>query len=167
MRGLIFQFCFLIITLLTLFSCDSSGVFDEYKQIPQSKWHKDSLIIFEVPVNDTVLNYNLFLNIRNEVNYPYSNLWLFIEIFQPGGMAVKDTFELILADPSGKWLGKGLSGIRSRKVIYRRNIFFPLSGSYFVKIGHGMRPDILKGIHDVGVRIEKINPDKRQSVINK
>ncbi|NLO03116.1 MAG: gliding motility lipoprotein GldH [Bacteroidales bacterium] len=140
-------------------SCDSTRVYDEYKQVTRSEWHKDSLVVFEVPVNDTVLNYNLFLNIRNEVNYPYSNLWLFVEIVQPDGMAVKDTFELILADPSGKWLGKGLSGIRSRRAIYRRNVFFPLSGNYLIKIRHGMRPEMLKGIHDVGVRIERASMD--------
>jgi gliding motility-associated lipoprotein GldH len=158
MRGFICQIGILAIIVSVIFSCDSSRVYDEYRQVARSQWHKDSLFIFEVPVKDTVILYNLFLNIRNEVNYPYSNLWLFIEICQPDGIAVKDTFELILADPSGKWLGKGLSGIRSRQVVYRRNVYFPAAGNYFIKVSHGMRPEILMGIHDIGVRIEKVNP---------
>ena len=34
------------------------------------------------------------LMFRNEIDYNYSNLWLFIEIVKPGGEAVKDTFEV-------------------------------------------------------------------------
>jgi len=159
MRGFICQFAIFTILAGIIFSCDSSRMYDQYEQVEGSQWHKDSLVIFEVPVEDTVINYNMFLNIRNEVNYQYSNLWLFIEIFQPDGSAVKDTFEIILADPSGKWLGKGLSGIRSSRTVYRRNVYFPSSGIYIIKIGHGMRPEVLKGIHDVGVRIEKAHPE--------
>jgi gliding motility-associated lipoprotein GldH len=159
MRGFILQFGILILLISIFFSCDNSRVYDEYKQVARSQWHKDSIFVFEIPVNDKTLYYDLCVNVRNEVNYPYSNLWLFIEILQPGGVAVKDTFEIILADPSGKWRGKGLSGIRSLRTVYRRNVFFPSQGNYLIKIRHGMRPEILKGIHDIGVRIEKINPD--------
>jgi gliding motility-associated lipoprotein GldH len=159
MRGFIFQFGILLFAVSIFFSCDNSRVYDEYKQVARSQWHKDSLFVFEISVNDTLLHYDLYVNVRNEVNYPYSNLWLFIEILQPDGVAVKDTFEISLADPSGKWRGKGLSGIRSLRTVYRRNVFFPSTGNYFIKIRHGMRPEILKGIHDIGVRIEKIDPD--------
>lgn len=159
MRGFVCQFVISAIITGIIFSCDSNRVYDEYKQVARSQWHKDSLFVFEFPVTDTVMHYNMFLNIRNEVKYQYSNLWLFVEIFQPGGMAVKDTFEIILADTSGKWLGKGLSGVRSHRTVYRRKVYFPSSGSYIIKIGHGMRPEVLKGIHDVGVRIEKVHPE--------
>ncbi len=139
------------------YSCDNTVVYEMYKPVDSLKWHKDSLFSFNVPIHDTIPNYNLLINIRNEVNYPYSNLWLFIEIFQPDGVSVKDTFEVILADPAGKWLGEGLSGIKTRQVFYRRNVFFPSSGEYIIKIQHGMRPEILKGIHDVGFRVEKVS----------
>jgi gliding motility-associated lipoprotein GldH len=143
--------------LLVLFSaCDRNQVFDDFRTIPNSGWHKDSLMFFDFKVADTKSNNNLFLKIRNSVNYEYSNVWLFIEILQPDGRSVKDTFEITLADPTGKWLGEGISDLKTRETVYRRNVYFPVSGNYQVKIQQGMRQENLTGIHDIGFRIEKL-----------
>lgn len=142
--------------VLLLAACDTNRVFDQYKPIEDAVWHKDSLVNFDVPVKDTTQNHNLLINVRNDVNYRYSNLWLFVTIEQPGGTTVKDTFEMVLADPSGKWLGEGFGGLKNRKVIYRRNVFFPHSGNYSISLQQGMRNDELEGISDVGVRLEKV-----------
>lgn len=144
---------FLMIT--GIISCDNKRVFDRYQTIGDGLWHKDSVLVFDIPVTDTVGKNNILFNIRNDVDYNYSNLWLFVEIEQPGGFALKDTFELALAEPSGKWLGEGFGKLKTRQVMYRRDVFFPNSGQYRVKIKQGMRDDLLPGIHEVGVRIEK------------
>ena len=68
----------------------------------------------------------------------------------------EDKFEITLADPAGKWLGGGFGGLKTREVIFRRNVFFPVSGNYKITIQQGMREDVLTGISDVGVRIEKL-----------
>jgi len=146
-----------IITGLGFTSCDKTVVFDKYKAIPKTGWHKDSIVVFNIPVEDTLQSYNLLINIRNKTSYNFSNLWLFIEILQPDGEMLTDTFEIALADPSGKWLGDGIGGLKTRKAVFRRNVTLPVSGEYTVKLLHGMREDVLKGIHDVGFRIEKVN----------
>ena len=107
------------------------------------------------PVHDTLQNNNLYINVRNDIKYKYSNLWLFIEIDQPGNNSVTDTFEITLADPSGKWLGEGFGGIKNRQVIFKRNVYFPVSGEYKINIRQGMRENVLKGITDIGIRVEK------------
>lgn len=148
----------LIISLFgALWACDTSRVFDTYHAISDQTWHKDSLVTFHLNIEDTIQNHDLYVNIRNDMNYGYSNLWLFLEIEQPGGSALRDTFEIVLADPSGKWLGKGLGGLKTRETIYRRNVYFPVSGNYKVNVQHGMRNDLLDGICDVGFRVERIN----------
>jgi len=150
-------FFIVIFAGIILTSCDKTVVFDKYRAIPETGWHKDSLVVFNIPVEDTLQNHNLLINIRNETSYNYSNIWLFVEILQPNGEMLKDTFEIALADPSGEWLGEGIGGLKTRETIFRRNVKLPVSGKYTVKIQHGMRQDVLKGIHDVGFRIEKIN----------
>lgn len=143
--------------LIVISACDTSRVFEEYQTVNKAGWHKDSLVVFDIPVADTIQNHNLYINIRNDINYGYSNLWLFVTIENPGGLAVKDTFEMVLADPSGRWLGEGFGGLKNRQVIYRGNVFFPNSGDYKISVQHGMREEILKGISDVGFRVEKMN----------
>jgi gliding motility-associated lipoprotein GldH len=112
MKKLFILFSLFGIILAGFTSCDSARVFDKYHEISDSEWHKDSLVVFKIPVNDTLNTHNLLLQIRNETNYKYSNLWLFVEIEQPGGEVLRDTFEIVVADPSGRWLGKGFGGLK-------------------------------------------------------
>jgi len=142
--------------MVGVFACQPNLVFEQYQTIQQKSWDKDSVLVFTVPIADTVQNHNFFINVRNDVKYQYSNLWLFITIEQPDGKTIEDKFEIALADPSGRWLGEGFGGLKTREAVYRRNVFFPKSGDYKVSIQQGMREDRLKGISDVGIRIEKV-----------
>ena len=153
-----FTYILVVAVLAGFASCDSRQVFDKYLEIDNSTWHKDSLVTFKVPVSDTLENHNLLIQLRNETSYRFSNLWLFIRITEPNGRVEKDTFEIVLADPSGRWLGDGFGGLKTRQSTYRRNVTFPASGEFEISIGHGMRDELLKGIHDVGFRVEKVSP---------
>ena len=151
-------FCQLLLiasVLIVITGCDQNRVFEKYKSIPESGWNKDSLISFDIPVESTTQNHNLYINVRNEITYSYSNLWLFIEIVQPDGKALKDTCEITLALPTGKWLGKGFGGLKTVQSIYKRNVYFPEIGHYKINIQQGMREANLKGISDIGLRVEK------------
>ena len=148
----------ILLLLAGMTACDSGRVFDQYQEIPGSVWHKDSVVVFRIPVDDTLNNHNLYIQLRNETSYRFSNIWLFIEIVQPGGETMRDTFEVVLAEPSGKWLGDGFGGLKTRQAIYRRDVYFPVSGDFTVSIQHGMREEMLGGIHDVGFRVEKASP---------
>lgn len=145
--------CFL---LITIFACNSSGVFSEYKTIPRAMWNRDSLLVFNIPVSDTLQNHNLYVDVRNDIDYKYSNLWLFIEINQPGdAKPVIDTFEITLADPKGKWLGEGFGGVKTSEILFKQNVYFPVSGDYEIQIKQAMRGKILRGITEIGFRVEK------------
>ena len=155
MKSILFQIFTIISIFVLITSCDNNALFDKFEPIPDSKWHKDSAVVFTIPVNDTLPAHNLLFNVRNEMDYNYSNLWLFIEIAGPGGVTEKDTFEITLAGPSGKWLGEGFGSLKTRQTMYRRGYHFPEPGEYRIKIRHGMRQDVLTGISDVGFRVEK------------
>ncbi len=155
MKQLNFYPIFIVFFIVTFVSCTNKGVFNEFKAVPKSGWSKDSLMVFNIPVTDTLHNNNMYINVRNSISYSYSNLWLFVEIVQPGGEALKDTFEISLADPAGKWLGQGMGGVKTCEVVYRRDVYFPVAGTYKVKIQQGMRENNLEGISDIGVRVEK------------
>ena len=151
----IFQFIILLGTMAVYSACNPNLVFEQYQPVKNRNWDKDSVLVFTIPVSDTTDNHNIYINVRNDIDYAYSNIWLFINIEQPNGTSLEDKFEITLADPAGKWLGKGFGGLKTREVLFRRNVFFPMSGNYKITIQQGMREDVLTGISDVGVRIEK------------
>jgi gliding motility-associated lipoprotein GldH len=140
-----------------MISCNRKVVFEDYHQMKGSEWPQDSILNFGLDIKDSTRVYNLSLNVRNEGRYPYSNLWLFISIMPPSGKELKDTVELTLANPDGRWLGSGLGDLYERKYSYKQNIFFPRKGNYTVKVRQGMRTEneILKGIRDFGICLEK------------
>ncbi|WP_423129430.1 gliding motility lipoprotein GldH [Gaoshiqia sp. Z1-71] len=147
----------LFLTGLSLWSCDPNRIFESYKAIGDEGWHKDTVAVFSVDLHETRQNYNLFLNIRNQGNYPNSNLWLFVDIQSPDGKVLTDTIEFVLADIHGKWTGSGIGDLFDNQFLYKQNVYFPVSGEYRFSIRHGMRANHLKGIRDVGFRIEKRN----------
>ncbi|TVZ26250.1 gliding motility-associated lipoprotein GldH [Gillisia sp. Hel_I_86] len=154
---------FFILSLVCLFiACDEDRVFDEYKSLP-NQWNKDSIITFNLQNIDSVQRYNLFFNIRNNNDFQYSNLFLISEIQFPEGKVITDTLEYEMAAPDGKWLGTGFGDVKENKLWYKEQVQFPESGKYKVSIQHAMRKngnekgiENLKGITEVGFRIEKI-----------
>lgn len=148
---------FLLISLpLFIISCNFNSIYDNVFNIPDTKWSKKQAIIFDVPVKDTLNGYSLLLNIRNNNEYPYSNCFLFISTRSPKGVIRKDTMEYVFADDKGKWLGRGFGGVWNNELHYKSNIRFPNSGNYRIEVSHGMRDEPLKGIMDVGLRIERV-----------
>ncbi len=144
-----------LLTLLSLAACDPNRVYESYREINQEGWHKDSVVTFAFNITDTIQGHNLYINLRNKGNYPNSNIWLFLSIDSPDGTSLSDTIEFTLADNTGKWRGSGLGDLFDNQFIYRSNVFFPHSGRYIFNIQHGMRAELLKGIHDIGIRVEK------------
>ena len=153
---------FLLIFSFLFVSCDSNSVYDVYKSVPE-KWHKDSIVRFNLKAPDSTKAYNLFVNLRNTNEYKYNNLFLIVEMVFPHGKTIKDTLEYKMADPTGKLLGTGFTDVKENKLWYKEQVVFKESGTYTVNIQQAMREHgkvngvvELDGITDVGFRVEKI-----------
>jgi gliding motility-associated lipoprotein GldH len=143
----------LILLLLCCLSCDRNRYFDQTLNIQDEGWHKDYTAVFEVEVTDTISLFDFYINLRNTVDYKYSNFYLFLNTELPDGMTARDTIELILADRSGRWLGKGFGKYRDNQLLVRRGLQFPMAGKYVFEIEHAMRDTLLTGIGSAGIRI--------------
>lgn len=159
------KYSLLIISLAFLVSCDSKTVFSEYKSVSNG-WEKGQKIAFSFPAPDTINSYNIFVNLRNDETYKYSNLFLIVHMNFPEGKTISDTLEYAMAKPNGEWLGEGFTSLKENKLWYRENIIFPNSGVYNVQIEHAMRINgsvdgiiSLDGIKDVGIKIESTSTE--------
>jgi len=145
-----------IFVSLTFAACKNNDVFFQYKAVNAKGWNKDSLYTFDIQITDTTSTYNVYVNVRNRGEYPYQNLWLFLDKISPDKVQMKDSIECYLADQRGKWLGSGIGSVMEMPILYQENVRFNKSGMYRYKIIHGMRDTTLAGINDIGMRIEKI-----------
>ena len=70
--------------------------------------------------------------------------------------------EYELANPDGSLMGQGLTDTKENKLFYKENFVFPKAGKYYINIQQAVRKsgkiegvELLEGITDVGLRIEK------------
>ena len=152
---------FLLVTFLVI-SCDKKRVFDEYKSVGNS-WHKDSIITFKLPKLESDKNYNLFVNVRDNNDYPFDNLFLIVSLEQPNKKVLVDTLEYKMANPDGSLMGDGFTDVKESKLFYTNKVAFKLKGDYKVHIQQAVRQtgkvagiDNLKGITEIGFRVESI-----------
>ena len=147
---------------LGIISCSNHIEFTKYKTLASASWKANNNISFEFDIKDTISPKNLFINIRNNKDYPFSNLYVITTLNFPYGDKIIDTLQYEMADNSGKYLGKGFTEIKENKLFYKEEKVFPVSGKYVFNIHHAMRKNgeikvipFLGGIQDVGFSIEK------------
>ncbi len=155
------NFSLLLITFFLMLSCTTPADFNSYKAIDSKGWEAEKKIMFEFNVKDTILPKNVFVNIRNNNKYEYSNLYIITEMAFPNNTIIVDTLQYEMADDRGVFLGTGFSDIKENKLFYKERKTFPVSGKYTFSVRHAMRKNgeispiqFLKGIQDVGLSIE-------------
>lgn len=155
------SFSIFLLSLFFMFSCNDKIDFNEYKSIDTKGWEANKKVSFEFNVKDTILPKNLFINIRNNSEYEFSNLYVITELIFPNETIVVDTLQYEMADETGKFLGVGFTEIKENKLFYKEKKAFPTSGKYIFNVRHAMRKngvidpiEFLKGIQDIGFSIE-------------
>ncbi len=151
----------LVIGILILFvfmvSCDQDMVYDQYYHIHDRVWTWDDVAKFRYESTDTTALRNILIQIRHTTEYPLSNLYLFVHVEGPSGQTMTDTINFILAEPDGKWIGRGIGKTREVSYLYRKNTRFPEKGKYVFTLEQAMRVPQLP-VSEIGLRIEKANP---------
>ncbi|MCA0933119.1 gliding motility lipoprotein GldH [Lutimonas saemankumensis] len=150
--------------VVSFVSCSNNLVYNQYVPIEKGAWHKDSIINFKVSSTDTISKNNLYVTLRNNKEYEFSNLFLIVGIKFPNNYQIVDTLEYEMTTPDGRFLGSGMTDIKENKLEYKTNVTFSMTGDYNVSVQQAMRRtrDIdglthLNGITDVGLQIEKLN----------
>ena len=115
------------------------------------------MLVFELPLLDTIKKYDLKLKIRHTVDYDFQNLFIFLEDHN------RDTIEIMLANKNGEWLGKGISDVREVEHIVEKKRIFYTPSPQTVKIEQAMRYgkenkiERLHHILDVGLIVSENN----------
>ena len=143
------------IVVFGLVACNSDIVYDGSVRVANPTWHADSVARFEIAIEDTALDYQSGILIRNSGDYAYQNLWLFVTEIAPDSTITCDTIQYFLADDYGRWLGSGIGSLYTNIYYYKEDLRYSQEGVYIYEIRQGMRDEELNGITNVGVQILK------------
>ena len=141
--------------LILFISCNDQRFFEESVKIDDGQWRSDNILTFSTVISDTISRYDISFDVRNDISYSYSNLYLFMKTTFPNGQVTRDTIECMLAAYDGKWLGSGTGNLRFNRFLFQQGIQFPIPGTYRFELEQAMRVSELKGLRDIGLRIEK------------
>ena len=125
----------------------------------QGNWDAKKTLEFPIEVKDAGIAKNIIFVVRNNNDYPYSNIRFFSTLEKVGTKNPKvDTLNYSMAKPNGEWKGSGFGDTKEILFQYKTNFTFPENGKYIIKVKQAMRNDKLAGIEDFGVKIEQVQP---------
>ncbi|RPG58074.1 MAG: gliding motility lipoprotein GldH [Flavobacteriales bacterium TMED191] len=146
---------FLIIFIgLFFISCDNKKSFI-YK-FTNNQWdiQKDT-IQFTYNVDKTEAKYDVSLFLRNNLDYSYRNIYMFVEILHLNNIVRTDTIQYAITDKYGRWYGRGMGDTRDNYFLFESNMSFAKAGAYTFNITHGMRTNPLLGCNRIGLKISE------------
>ncbi|MFD2477403.1 gliding motility lipoprotein GldH [Epilithonimonas zeae] len=148
---------FAFVLLISLFACENG---DDKVLINDvgNQWNKKKVQQFDFDVKDAQNQKNITFVVRNNNDYPYSNLRLIATVEHNKKAIATDTLNYVLAKPNGEWLGTGFGDTKETLFQYKLNYKFPQNGNYSVKVVQAMRKNILPGIEDLGIKIQNLKP---------
>lgn len=142
--------------LFSLTACSSPYVFEQYKEIPEENWSRYNVVEFTAAIPDSGY-YHINLAIRHTTDFEMANLWCFISTRSHAAKQLKDTVNVKIAEPDGRWLGEG-HNIRNVEQAINKNPMFLPKGNVIFRIEQGMRLDEMKGVKSVGINITRQQP---------
>lgn len=149
--------------VLFLWSCDSNRLHEKNYDFNDQAWLSSDKPSFDFDVTDTVKAYNLYCNIRNSVDYPYSRIFINYSLQDSTGTSLSKNMisAFLFEEKTGKPLGtSGLGDVYDQQVLILKNLRFKKTGKHSLKYEQFMRTDTLKGILAVGFRLESAAPNE-------
>ncbi len=158
------------LTALAATSCgvdmDSHARAAFFGRVPDGRWLYSAPVEFNTDsLPDSVVSGPLVLTLRHSSVYPYRNIWLEVEqgrlrqvadttvadSFRTVRVVSRDTFEIMLADPFGRWYGSGMGASLRRTDTVAPSYTLERGASLAVR--HIMRVDTLPEVEQIGILI--------------
>lgn len=146
-----------MLLVLINISCDKQEIYYHFHELKDEAWVQNDTLVFDIDSTLFELNkpYDLTIEVTNSVNYPYQNIWIFVQSnIDADSVFVDNSKEFLLADKLGKWQGSGFGTLYQSSLPFGE-ITFKEKRNYRIKIEHGMRDQTLSGIEKVGIKISK------------
>lgn len=155
----IFFILFCLLFCLFSPSCGEQNiVYSNFHELKNAEWDQNDTICLEIDSSFFEIDtpYVLSVEVTNNVNYPYKNLWIFTQDnIDNDSVFTSLSKEVSLANDFGKWLGSGFGTLYQSSFIINENTIFKEKCHYTIKIEHGMKDKTLKGIEKVGITLSK------------
>lgn len=139
----------------TLWACSTSTIYDTFVHTPLSGWEKNDTLSFSIPPVAESGEYEESIGLRMTGEYPFTSISLITDqMILPDGKTIADTIKCHITDERGNFLGGGVSVFQYSFQL--RDISLQRGDSIHITIRHNMKREILPGVSDIGIQINKL-----------
>jgi gliding motility-associated lipoprotein GldH len=134
-------------------------VYEDNVEFEDRAWKLGAPVQLEFSIQDTSIRYNLYLDVRNTIDYPYARLFVNYSLDDEAGKELSKQLlsEYLFDQKTGEPFGSsGLGDIYDHQFIISKDRSFSKPGKYKAKFEQFMRQESLSGILAVGLRVEKV-----------
>lgn len=146
-----------ILVALMITSCSKpTVVYDQYSPTPVEGWVPGDSLKFHVDTLRQAGSYALTIGVRTSMSipYPYQSLTLLmVQRWHNPERLMRDTLVIPLTNERGDASGYGVS--YNQIDTYYTTLTLPAGTSADITINHLMRSEMLQGVSDVGLQIER------------
>ena len=142
--------------LLILASCQESFYYSDSKAFDEDAWGYQDSLEFKVNIADTTTHFDLMLDLIHSADYPFQNIYVYINTQFPNGKRFGKEVNIDLANKLGVWQGKCSGDWCNVRVNLQQNAFFNETGDYTFTLKQYMRTDTLQGIRKVGFNLRAL-----------
>jgi gliding motility-associated lipoprotein GldH len=145
-----------LMTIITLCAaCTEGKVYHHYNHTPVGGWEKVDTLVFDVPAMKEQGLYGTVVGLRITNGYPFMGLSLIVEqTVYPSQRRRIDTLNCKLIDKDGTPKGQGVSYYQYRFQLSQMSL--AQHDSLHITIRHDMKREILPGIADIGIAVNKL-----------
>ena len=138
----------------TFSSCNRGPVFEKYLKMKNSIWDRFDQKFFEFPVEGTGKSYDITFVIRNNVQFQYDDMPVYVILTTPSGEERMREVSVPVRK-NGKMIGlQNLNSFESRTILWR-NINIADKGKCKISI-ENMIPKIqTEGIDEIGILVTR------------
>ncbi len=144
---------YIIVAMLFCLSCDNRTIYSHYEHTPLQGWEKNDALDFGtvIPQDGYYLEK---VGVRINSDYPFMGLTLIVDqTFYPSMQTICDTLDCSLVGKDGNRKGQGISHFQYEFPL--KTLGLNEGDSVSVRIHHTMKREILPGISNIGVILQR------------
>ncbi len=148
------KYSFFIFLVFFVMACGPKVIYEDTQTLPEP-WSYDKGITFQYEIKDTTIAYDLILTIEHLVDFGYENVYVSAQTIFPDKTKISNPVSLQLATEMGTWLGKCDSKKCTTEIVISPQAYFKNLGIYSLMLQQYSRSDSLRGILELGLRIQE------------
>ena len=148
------------ILIALLAGCSGGGnIYEQYVEFPDGKWERFEKLDFDIPIEKTGREYDIYLVLEYDVNFPDEKLPLHIIMEMPGGEERIKEYHPRLRSHKGIIYGEINENRATQEVLLRRKYAFREAGTATIDIECFYPKYTIDGIYKVGIIMRRSEKD--------